>query len=249
MKNSVKEKLASGKAVFGTWMMTNSFDNAQILAGVGVDCIMIDAEHGSMDLESVGRLVVAIKTGPSIPMVRVAWNDVSMVKRALDTGCGGIMIPMVNSKKEAQEAVSYCKYPPVGVRGRGIGRATNFGNSMEYFNTADEEILTIIQIEHYLAVEAIDEILSVPGIDVAFIGPMDLSMSMNVPIDSPKITECFEKVVKACEKFGVAPGIFTTKEAMKSHFDMGFRCLLGGIDGQFLFNGAKAIADEFEKIV
>jgi 2-keto-3-deoxy-L-rhamnonate aldolase RhmA len=247
MKNSLKEKLNSGKSVFGTWQMTNSADVAEILAHAGSDCIMIDGEHGSMDIETAGRLVTAIKTTNTVPLLRVPWNEIATIKRGLDTGAQGIMIPMVNSKEEAERAVSYCKYPPVGVRGLGAGRATLFGAmGGSYFPDANQEVLVIIQIEHYKAVEAVEEILSVPGIDIAFVGPGDLGMSMELPMESPKLEDSFKKVLAACKPNNVVPGILTWSGGVKRHLDLGFRLLLGGIDGQILFNGAKQLIDEFK---
>ena len=125
-KNSLKQKLLHESA-FGTWIMTNSLDNAEILAHTGTDFIMIDAEHGSMDIETAGRMVSIIRGTHATPLIRVAGNEVSLIKRALDTGVSGVMIPMVNTKEEAEHAVRSCKYPPVGIRGIGAGRAVLFG--------------------------------------------------------------------------------------------------------------------------
>ncbi len=250
LKNTLKEKLAQGKPVFGTWMMTNSFDTAQILTHVGCDCIMIDSEHGSMDIESAGLLVAAIQTGETTPLIRVPWNDLAMAKRGLDTGAHGIMFPMVNTKAEAEQAVQVCKYPPVGVRGAGAGRAALFGaGSGQYIPFANKETLVIVQIEHYTAVENVYEILSVPGIDIAFIGPGDLSMSMGIQgMDNPALHDAFKRVVDACQKNDVVPGIMTWSGGIKQHLELGFRFLLGGIDGISIFNGAKQVLDEFRSL-
>jgi 2-keto-3-deoxy-L-rhamnonate aldolase RhmA len=250
MKNPLKEKLSAGECVFGTWQMTNSPDVSEILTHTGSDCIMIDGEHGSMDIETAGRLVTAIKTTETVPLLRVPWNDLALIKRGLDTGVYGIMIPMINSKEEAERAVSYCKYPPVGVRGLGAGRATVFGAmGGSYFPDANKEILVIVQIEHYKAVEAVEEILSVPGIDIAFVGPGDLGMSMGLPMESPKLEDSFRKVIAACKSNNIVPGIMTWTGVIKKQMDMGFRFLLGGIDGQLVFNGVKQLLGEFQDAV
>ncbi|HVI20636.1 MAG TPA: aldolase/citrate lyase family protein, partial [Bacillus sp. (in: firmicutes)] len=131
-KNSLKQKLLHESA-FGTWIMTNSLDNAEILAHTGTDFIMIDAEHGSMDIETAGRMVSIIRGTHATPLIRVAGNEVSLIKRALDTGVSGVMIPMVNTKEEAEHAVRSCKYPPVGIRGIGAGRAVLFGSGAKEF--------------------------------------------------------------------------------------------------------------------
>jgi len=164
--------------------MSSGLDTAEIISYAGADCIMIDGEHGSMDIETAGRMVSLIKNTKTSPLLRVAYNEISLVKRGLDTGASGIMIPMVNTKEEAMKAVQLCKYPPIGIRGMGASRAVLFGAGADeyadYYSKANDEILVIIQIEHYIAVENIEEILSVPGIDIAFVGPADMSMSMGL---------------------------------------------------------------------
>ncbi|MGD9567970.1 MAG: HpcH/HpaI aldolase/citrate lyase family protein [Sedimentibacter sp.] len=252
MKNLLKEKLKQGNTVFGTFIMTNGLDTAEIISYTGVDCIMIDGEHGSMDLETSGRMVSLIKSRTT-PLLRVPLNEVSLVKRGMDTGAAGLMIPMINTREDAEKAVQYCKYPPVGIRGVGAGRAVLFGAPAEeikdYYARANEETLVIVQIEHYLAVENIDEILSVPGIDIAFIGPMDMSTSMGLSgqLTHPEVLNNCRKVIEACKKHNVVPGTMTWAGGMKLHLDMGFKFLLGGIDGQILFNGVKNLVEEYKK--
>lgn len=254
-KNSLKEKLENKEAVFGTWIMTNSLDNAEILSHSKADFIMIDAEHGSMDIETAGRMISIISGSQVIPLLRVPWNDLSQIKRGLDTGAAGIMIPMVNSKDEAERAVKLCKYPPVGVRGIGAGRAVLFGADSEeysdYYEQANNEVLVIVQIEHFTAVENIDEILSVPGIDIAFVGPYDLSTTMGLQgqLNHPDLLKNCQKVVDACHKYGVTPGIMTWSGGMEQHLQLGFRFLLGGIDGAILFKGVKDLLYEFNNSV
>ncbi len=249
MINTLKQKLKDGKPAIGVWQMTNGADNAEILAHAGFDAVLIDAEHGSMDIETVGNLVTAIKTTDTTPLVRVPWNELQLIKRGLDTGAHGIMIPMINTKEEAERAVSYCKYPPVGVRGVGASRAALWGGGGSYYGEANREVFVILQIEHYTAVENVYEILSVPGIDAAFLGPGDLSQSMNLAgqLGHPKIIEACHRVVDACKKNGVIPATMTWAGGIRGHLDMGFQLLFGGMDGQILFQGAKAVSNEFRK--
>ncbi|MBM7608430.1 2-keto-3-deoxy-L-rhamnonate aldolase RhmA [Lysinibacillus composti] len=252
MKNSLKEKLKSGKCVYGPFMMTASTDTAEILANVGCDMIMIDGEHGAMGFETAGKMISQIKYTQTTPLLRVPWNDLTMVKQGLDTGASGIMIPMINSKEEAERAIQYCHYPPNGVRGFGAGRASLFGiNTESYWEYAKEELLVILQVEHVKAVENIDEILSVPGIDVVFIGPMDLSVSMGVKgeLDHPDMQAAYSKVLDACQKHNIVPGIMTQPNLMKKHIDLGFRFLLGGIDAMFIHQGAKQLLEEFKSSI
>lgn len=249
MKNILKEKLNAGKRVYGPWILTTSSDNAEVLANSGTDMIMIDGEHGAMSMETAGKLISQMKNSTT-PLLRVPWNDMVMVKQGLDMGAAGIMIPMVNSKEEAERAVQYCHFPPRGVRGVGAGRASLFGiNSKEYLPFAKNEIQIIIQIEHIKAVEAIDDILSVPGVDVAFIGPFDLSTSMGImgEIDHPEMVKAIERVLEACNKHHVVPGIMTGPGLMQKHIDMGFRFLLGGSDALFIHQGITRCLEEFKQ--
>ncbi|WP_077211767.1 HpcH/HpaI aldolase family protein [Bacillus dakarensis] len=250
MKNILKEKLKEGKCVYGPWILTTSADNAEVLAHAGADMIMIDGEHGAMSMETAGRQISQIKNTSTVPLLRVPWNDMVMVKQGLDMGAAGIMIPMVNSKEEAERAVQYCHFPPRGVRGVGAGRASLFGvNIKDYLPYAMNEIPIIIQIEHFKAVEAIDDILSVPGIDVAFIGPFDLSTSMGImgKINHPDMVKAIQKVLEACSRHQVVPGIMTGPGLMQKHIEMGFKFLLGGSDALFIHQGVKGCLEEFKQ--
>lgn len=252
MNNTLKQKLMKNENAFGTFIMTSGLDTAEILAHAGADCIMIDGEHGSMDLETAGRMVSIIRGTPTMPLLRVAGNDPALIKRGLDTGAAGIMIPMVNTKEEAKKAVKLCKYPPVGVRGMGAGRAILFGSGAEefetYFKNANDEVLVIVQIEHIQAVENIYEILSVPGIDIAFVGPLDLSTSMGLSgqLTHPELQKQYLKVVEACQEHNVTPGIMSWAGGMEQHLDMGFKLLLGGIDAAILYKGVRDLVKEFK---
>lgn len=250
MKNLLKEKLLRGEKAMGVWQMTSSVDTSEILAHAGFDAVLIDGEHGSMDIETAGHMVTAIRTTNTTPLLRVPWNDLQLIKRGLDTGVHGIMIPMVNTREEAELAVSYCKYPPVGVRGMGASRAVLWGSGggdPNYYADANNELLVILQIEHYTAVENVYEILSVPGIDVAFIGPGDLSMSMGLPgqMNHPKVQDACKRVLDACSKNAVIPAIMSWSGGIQMHLNMGFQLLFGGMDGAFIYAGAKQVWNEF----
>ena len=252
MKNLMKEKLANNKIVYGPWITTSDLDSALILSAVGCDLVMIDGEHGDMGLETLGRIITQYRGSKTTPLYRVPWNDLATVKRALDMGPQGIMFPMICSKEEAERAVSYCKYPPLGVRGAVMGsRASLFGVKMkEYMPSANEEILIIAQIEHVKALENLDDIITVPGINVAFFGPFDLSLSMGIPgeLDHPRIDEARKKLISCCKKHNVIPASVTEPRTMQKDIEMGFKILIGGIDSQFIFNGAKAMLDQFTSL-
>ncbi|HAE41808.1 MAG TPA: hypothetical protein DCG34_02680 [Clostridiales bacterium] len=250
MSNVLMDKMKQGIPVYGPWVVTNSLDNVIMFGRAGVDCLIIDCEHGNMSMETAGTMVSALRQFPVTPLLRVPGNDLIWIKKGLDTGADGIMLPMINSKEEAESAISYCKYPPVGVRGLGAGRATNsFVDGNEYFQRANRDVLIIVQIEHLKAVEQIEEILSVTGIDVAFIGPYDLSVSMGIPgqTQHKEIELAIKKVLKACEKHSIIPGIFAGKTHLKKYREMGFKLLLGGLDGHMLYEAALDYKKTFEE--
>jgi 2-keto-3-deoxy-L-rhamnonate aldolase RhmA len=249
MSHPLIEKMRQGLSVYGPWVITNSVDNVIMFGRAGVDCLIIDCEHGNMSMETAGTMVSVIRQFSTSPLIRVPGNDPIWIKKGLDTGVDGVMIPMINSKQEAESAVSYCKYPPEGIRGLGAGRATySFVDGDAYFKSANKNIMIIVQIEHYKAVDQIDEILSVPGIDVAFIGPYDLSVSLGIPgqIQNSEVELAISKVLKSCEAHSVIPGIFAGKAFLKKYREMGFKLLLGGLDGHMLYEAALDYKKAFE---
>lgn len=207
-ENRVKHLLKNGKKTAGSWLLMASPISAEIIARAGFDWVIIDMEHGPGDFMTLIAQCQALNGSGTIPIVRVPWNDFVTIKRVLDAGAYGILIPYVNTRKEAETAVSACRYPPEGIRGiAGSTRAAWFNrNSMNYFSRANDEILIIVQIETRKAVENLDEILKVDGVDGIFVGPMDLATSLG-HIYNPGIPEVqsvirsIEEKVKKTEKF------------------------------------------------
>ncbi len=171
--------LRSGKPTVGAWLSLGSAATAEILARSGFDWLMIDMEHGLGGFsELVSQLRAIDGLGP-LALVRSPWNDLVQIKRILDAGAAGILVPYVNSLAEAQHAVAACTYPPIGRRGAATStRAAHQGQSPSYFAESDERILILVQVETVDAVRRIDDILAVPRIDGVFVGPVDLSASM-----------------------------------------------------------------------
>lgn len=177
---TVLQKLKNGGKVSAAWNQLGSNISAEILAEAGFDVLVIDMEHAHTTLPDVISMIQATKGTNCVPFIRVPWNDIVWCKQALDTGAYAIHIPYVQTKEEAEAAVSYCKYPTKGVRGIAMGhRAVNYGMAkQEYFPHANDETLVIIAIETPLGVKNIKEIMSVDGVDGIFIGPADLATSM-----------------------------------------------------------------------
>ena len=214
-KNEIKQKLKENKPSIGVWQALPSPGIARILACSGFDWIVFDAEHGHYTLSSLISTMDGLGNSSVSPLVRVSENNPTVIKQILDIGAEGVVVPMVCTPEEARKAVAACKYPPLGIRGIGGGRAADYGeNFKDYIDNANDNILIIIQIEHVKALEHLDEIVRVEGIDGLFIGPMDLSASMGIPgqTTGPRVIAAIEKVIDTCKKANVASGMYCQDE-------------------------------------
>jgi len=179
-KNRVKRLLKEGKKTSGAWLQIASPFTAEILSSAGFDWLMIDMEHGPGDILTLISQIQAMKGTDCVPLVRTPWNDFVAIKRILDAGAQGVLVPYVNTREQAEEAVKACKYPPEGIRGvAGSPRAPGYGqNHGDYLQRANDEIFIMVAVETPDAVANLDEILQVEGLDGIFIGPMDLASNM-----------------------------------------------------------------------
>lgn len=213
--NHVKRRLAAGEPSVGTWLALPSPEAAEYVAGLGFDWLVVDTEHNPIDIRTLSLMFGAIAPTGVAPMVRIPWNTPENFKRVLDAGAWGIVVPMVNSREEAERAVEATRFPPQGVRSVGGSlSAMRFGTAAaDYYRHANDEVLLVLQIEHIKGVEHCDEILSVPGVDACFIGPNDMAASMGiglgVPLESdhPRLVEAITHVRETAKRLGVAPGI------------------------------------------
>jgi len=250
-KNRVKELWREGKAAVGTWLVLGSPIVAEIIANMGFDWVVVDTEHGSIDIGTTQSIIQAINTTDTVPMVRVPWNDPMSIKRALDAGAYGLVIPMVNSREEAIRAVKATRYPPLGIRSYGGPRARLYGG-VDYFEHANEEIALIVQIEHIEAVNCIDEILSVESVDAFFIGPSDLAISMGLKpgMDQtdPRHVEAVSKVLASGKKHHVPGGIHVgSPEAVNERIAQGCQFIGLASDERFLRGAASAAFSKVSK--
>jgi len=250
-KNRVKELWREGKAAVGTWLVLGSPIVAEIMANLGFDWVVVDTEHGSIDIGTTQSIIQAINTTDTVPMVRVPWNDPMSIKRALDAGAYGLVIPMVNSREEAIRAVKATRYPPLGIRSYGGPRARLYGGA-DYFEHANEEIALIVQIEHIDAVNHVDEILSVEGVDGFFIGPSDLAISMGLKpgMDQtdPRHVEAVSKVLASGKKHHVPGGIHVgSPEAVNERIAQGCQFIGLASDERFLGGAASAAFSKVSK--
>ncbi|MDD3415555.1 MAG: aldolase/citrate lyase family protein [Lachnospiraceae bacterium] len=246
--NKLKNKLKAGEVCYGATITMSNPVVSEIMSHLEYDWLWFEMEHTVMSEESVLAMLQATNGSEVTTVVRVPWNDKTMIKRILDTGTDGILVPLIRTKSDAEDAVRAIKYPPLGERGAGVARAQCYGLHIdEYMSTANEEVLTILMIEHIDAVNNIEEILSVPGVDSVMIGALDLSGSMGIlgQTNDPKLEEAIQKVLKASKKFGISCGIvaFDPKQA-KERIKQGFTNIAAGMDVLFLSSAAKNILEQ-----
>jgi 4-hydroxy-2-oxoheptanedioate aldolase len=240
--NPVKVKWMEGKPTVGAVMVTPSLGNMQVLSRSGLDWVWIDMEHGPINLESAHALILATQGTQAIPVVRIPWKEEWMAKRVMDAGAMGVVFPFIKTKEEAEAAVAAVKYPPQGVRGFSPGLAAyRQGIPLaDYPAWANENILCLLLIEHQEAVKNIDAILSVPGVDAAIIGHMDLSGSYGLlgQITHPQVAGAMDQILAAGKRHNVPVGIAaTTAEAIQKRLGEGFLWISVGSDVTIL-NGA-----------
>lgn len=246
--NHVKAKLRKGKPSIGTWLAVPSPYLAEQVAHAGFDWLVCDAEHNPMTIEMLSNMFMAMAGTPAAPMVRIPWNNGENIKRVLDAGAWGIVVPMVCTKAEAEAAVAAAKYPPMGERSVGGGRHKISWDAIaekDYTQRANEETMVVVQIEHIKGVENADEILSVPGVDACYIGPNDLLASMgHKPAgesDHPDFVQAVEHVLKTAQARGVAPGMHVYNvDSMNARIAQGFRMLALSSELGLLLNAIKS---------
>ena len=248
--NKLKNALRNDKVTFGAWVQIPNPSIIEIIASNcdnKLDWICIDMEHGSIDIESMTNLIRTIERYDLVPVVRIPKNDYIWIHRVLDAGAMGIVIPMIKTAEEAKNAVEEALYPPMGKRSFGYSRANIYGKDFNsYIKTANEEISIIIQIEHIEAINQLDFILDVKGIDATFIGPYDLSGSMGVSGDfeSDKYQEALSFYISKSKEHSIPKGMHVvrpTHEKIKFTYSVGYKMIAIGTDAVFLEEKIKDI--------
>lgn len=237
-------KAAGGHPPVGTWIMSASPLVAEATGHAGFDWAVLDMEHSPLDMMEVVQMLQALSCTKMVPIVRVAWNDAVLVKRVLDAGATTVMFPFVQNAEEAARAVAATRYPPQGMRGMaGMSRASRFGTAPNYVTTANKSMGVIVQLESAQAVQQLESIADVDGVDALFIGPADLSASMGYVGQSshPAVMDLMSQAVLRCKALGKPVGtIGTDPESVAQYRASGFDFVAVGSDLGLYMQGARS---------
>jgi 2-dehydro-3-deoxyglucarate aldolase len=242
----MKQKLLNNELTIGSWLTIPHSMVVEIMATAGFEWLVIDLEHTSIDMRDVQTLITTIQATQMKALVRVSKNEEVVIKRVLDIGADGIVVPMVNSARDAKRAVDYAKYPPNGKRGVGLFRAQQYGIGFdEYKKWLEDGLVIIAQIEHIDAVHNINEIINVEGVDGVIIGPYDLSSSMGFPGDYLRedVSQAIEEVVRVCTLNNFPSGfhvIETDPEIFLRRISQGSTFMAYSIDFFFLGDSVRS---------
>jgi len=237
----LKERLHRNELTLGSWITLGHPAIGEIMAASGFDWLTIDMEHSAITLHEAQQLIQVIELAGCTPLVRVGCNDPNMIKRVMDAGSHGVIVPQVNSPEEAQVAVQAVKYPPQGIRGVGLARAQGYGMEFERYKAwNDQESIVIVQIEHIRAVDELESILSVHGVDGFIVGPYDLSASLGVPgqFDHPAFLQAMERVLDSVRQAScISPGFHVVPpdlDLLNEKINDGYRFVAYSLDSLFL---------------
>jgi 4-hydroxy-2-oxoheptanedioate aldolase len=248
-QNAFKHGLRAGKSQIGLWSSLSSNYTVEVIAGAGYDWVLLDCEHSPNDLESLLAQLQACAPYASSPVVRVPWNDAVTIKRVLDIGAQSLLVPYVCSAEEARAAVAATRYAPAGIRGvAGTTRATRFGRVKDYAKRAHEELCVLVQVETKPALDQLESICAVDGVDGVFIGPADLHASMGYPGETanPAVLPLIEEAMRRIRKAGKAAGFLSPVEAdAKRMIAAGCNFCAVGADVGLLARGAEALRAKF----
>jgi 4-hydroxy-2-oxoheptanedioate aldolase len=248
----IRDRVRNGEVMCGVGANLGSSLTVEMIGAAGFDWTWIDLEHGTQDYSELIPQMQASSIHNAPPVVRIAWNEAPRFKRVLDLGAAGIMVPYVTTAAEAKRAAESMRYPPEGIRGvakfnRACGFGQDFGN---YFAESNRNLLTVVQLETTQSVQNAAEIAAVDGVDVLFIGPLDLSVSMGMAdnYEHPDFLKAMDRVAEACRAHGKAAGILVPKlDYMEKWISKGFTFLVVGTDGGCVAAGLKSIASTCSK--
>jgi 4-hydroxy-2-oxoheptanedioate aldolase len=249
---SLKERIQAGETVHGSWLNLGSNVSAEIMGHAGFDWLLIDMEHGSGYEESMLRQLQVLASVPVTPIVRTSEASRGRIQQILDSGAHGIMFPQIKSSKEALDATQLMYYPPKGTRGMAkITRATQFGKTAQsYLDGLSKTLIGIIQIETVPAMNDLDAIAALDGVDVLFVGPTDLSVALDTfgQLHHPVFQQALKDVVAAANKYGKAAGVLMqSMNEYEMYANLGYRFLACGGDSFFIMSSANALAKSMKE--
>lgn len=248
---NLKKKLSQKELTIGSWLSWGFSPVTEVMATSGFEWLVIDMEHTAIDYSEAHQMIQTIDLAGCVPLVRVGDNDPLIIKRVLDCGAHGIVVPMINSVEDAKRAVAAAYYPPKGTRGVGLSRAQNYGMGFHaYRERALEQTIVIVQIEHISGVENLEAILSVEGVDGFIVGPYDLSASLNQPgnFDHPDVKKALievQTVMNLSEKPGGYHVVHTNHDDLQNCINKGYQFIAYG-DDMVMF--AQKVKDEVQFI-
>lgn len=243
-QNRALARWRAGEQTFGGWLMLSNTHAAELMAHAGFDWICVDLQHGLLDYADLRHMLPAISTTDTTPLVRVAGHEPAAIMKALDAGAMGVIVPMINSRAEAEAAVAACRYPPLGQRSFGPIRAALYGGR-GYAAEANEQIACIAMIETREGIENLEDIVTTPGLGGVYIGPADLALALGLPprldADEPEHVATVKRIRETCGRHGVPVGIHTSGTlATKARLAEGFNFVTLGSDAGFMMEAAAA---------
>jgi 4-hydroxy-2-oxoheptanedioate aldolase len=249
-ENRLRTIWSEGGTVVNGWLHVPSSFSAEVMAHAGYDSLTIDMQHGPVDYGSLVPMLQAISTTDTAPVVRVPWHDSGLIMQVLDAGCYAVICPMVNTREQAEAFVGACRYPPAGYRSYGPFRAALYGGE-DYTDYADDTVVTMAMIETREALDNLDEILGVTGLDAVFVGPSDLGQSLGygpgVDREEPEVVEAIHRVLAAARDRGLPAGIFTGSTGSASRMvEKGFRFVNVSTDAQLMAGAAAGVVADLK---
>jgi 4-hydroxy-2-oxoheptanedioate aldolase len=249
-RNVFKHAIAAGQLQIGLWCSLCSNIAADIVFDSGFDWLLLDTEHSPNEIPDLLAQLQAVRGGTATPIVRPAWNDPVLIKRVLDIGAQSVLLPYVQNPEEAKRAVASVRYPPAGIRGvAAASRASRYGRVPGYLKNADAEICTLVQVETRTALDQLEAIASIDGVDGVFIGPSDLSASFGHVGNPqhPEMQKTLEDAVARLKKIGKPAGILTgNEEEARRYIGWGYTFVAVGADVGLLARGADMLAKKFK---
>ena len=245
----IRQTLAAGGATIGSWIQIPHPSIAEIMAQAGYDWIAVDLEHGTIGVEQLPDLFRALELGDTLPLARVAEATAQNCRQALDAGAGGVILPMIEDAGQLAAVIGHCCWPPAGVRGVGFSRANMFGRRFADYAAEARAPLVVAMIEHRRAIEHLEQIVAVDGLDAILIGPYDLSASLGITgqFDTPAFVATLDRIRAVCDGVRMPCGVHVVEPsvaALQRHLDSGYRFLPFSIDAVFLTSaGARPVLD------